>query len=248
MKRILAAAAIAIALAGCSLFHHHRPKTSNPYENPFYAQFLNTGSRLDAQIKATLAELQKNPHNPALHNALGQMLMQKGFPNDAAHEFETAINEDGHFYQAWYNLGLVRSGMGDYSGAARAFSKTVSIMKGHSEALFQLGRIEEIRGNTDAAVAYYAKAIRHNPRIVDVRYNPQILDSKLIGLALLQNYEILHTREAGRTLDTPPDYIAPQPPKQPDTWPVPAPQQIVTPAPPPTSPAQQPAPPPKTTT
>lgn len=246
MKRILVAAAMLVALAGCSLFHH-RTRSSNPYENPFYARFLNTGSVLDGQIRATLQDLQANPNSPALHNELGQLLVQKGFPKDAAREFERAVNQDGRFYQGWYNLGLVRAGSGDFSGAERAFERTVHIMKGHSEALFQLGLIEEKRGNMQAAIDYYAKALQHNPAIVDVRSNPQVIDSKLIGLALIRNYPVQHARDAERFLETPPGYVPPNPPPPEAPSPQATPEQIVTPAPPVTNPAQQPAPP-KTTT
>ena len=246
MKRILVAAAALVALAGCSLFHH-RARTSNPYENPFYAQFLNTGSRLDAQIRSTLQALQAYPESPVLHNELGQLLVEKGFPKDAAREFERAVDEDGRFYQGWYNLGLVRAGNGDFEGAERAFRKTVRLMKGHSEGLFQLGLMEEKRGNMASAIDYYAKALQHNPAIVDVRTNPQVLDSKLIGLALIKNYAIQHAREAEKFLDAPPSYAPPNPPSQEAPSPQATPQQIVPPAPPVTNPAQQPAPP-KTTT
>ncbi|HSP35411.1 MAG TPA: tetratricopeptide repeat protein [Thermoanaerobaculia bacterium] len=236
MKRILVAATV-LALAGCSLVHH-RTRSSNPYENPFYARFLNTGSGLDTQIHNVLSALQTSPHSAPLHNELGQLLVRKGFPKDAEREFERAVNNDGRFYQAWYNLGLTRAGNGDFSGAERAFRHTVNLMKGHSEALFQMGLIEEKRGNRDNAIDYYAKALQHNPQIIDVRYNPQVLDSKLIPLALLRNYSADHASEAARFLDTPRGY---EPPKQA------TPQQIVPLAPPVTNPATQPVPP-KTTT
>lgn len=208
MKRILLTAAAVVALAGCTLLRHHN-RSSNPYENPFYAQWLNTGTGLDAQIRDTLTALQENPGSAPLHNQLGQLLVQKGFPKDAEREFERAINADSHFYQAWYNLGLIRAARDDYSGAERAFRRTVRLAKGHSEALFQLGLMEEKRGNDDTAIDYYAKAQRHNNAIFDVRINPQVLDTKLIPLALLRNYEIQHARQAGRFLDTPRNYVPP---------------------------------------
>ena len=240
MKRILLAAAV-LAIAGCTVIRHHT-RSSNPYENPFYAQWLNTGSGLDVQILNVLSALRENPHSAPLHNELGQLLVQKGFPKDAEREFERAINADSRFYQAWYNLGLARMGRQDFTGAERAFHRTVRLAKGHSEALFQLGLMEEKRGNNDIAIDYYAKALRHNSRIIDVRVNPQALDTKLIPLALLRNYEMQHARQAGTFLDTPHGYVAPAT-KQEAPSPQPAPQQIVPPAPPATDPSRQPVPP-----
>jgi tetratricopeptide (TPR) repeat protein len=249
MKRILLIVAALVAVAGCSRFQFHYDKTNNPYEKaPFYTQWTRSGSALDNAINNTIAALRENPNSSPLHNQLGQLLVQKGFPQDAEREFERAINADTHHYQAWYNLGLIRASHNDYSGAERAFRRTVHLVKGHSEALFQLGLIEEERGNASAAVDYYAKALRHNPSILDVRVNPRVLDSKLMDLVLLKNYERDHARQASRFLGTPAGYV---PPAQPEAEKAPSPQatpqQIVTPAAPVTDQAKQPAPP-KTTT
>ncbi|HEX9162235.1 MAG TPA: tetratricopeptide repeat protein [Thermoanaerobaculia bacterium] len=248
MKRILlTAAALAIVAAGCSLFHQHSAKSSNPYDNPFYMQWVTSKRGLDPQIRNTVAALRANPSSAPLHNQLGQLLVAKGFPKDAEREFERAVNADGNFYQAWYNLGLIRAAHDDYSGAERAFHRTVRLAKGHAEALFQLGLIEEERGNDDAAVDYYVKALRHNPQILDVRVNPRVLDSKLMQLALLKNYELDHSRQASRFLGTPPGYVAPAQTQPEAPSPQATPQQIVTPAPPVTETGTQRVPP-RTTT
>jgi tetratricopeptide (TPR) repeat protein len=228
----------ALAMSGCTLFH----RNENPYEKPpVYTKFLNTGSALDNHIRVTYDAVRADLDNAPLHNDLGQLLLRKGFPKDAEREFERAVNADSRFYPAWYNLGLVRSARGDFSGAKRAFYATTRIAKGHSEALFQLGLMEERRGDHDGAIAYYAKAIRHNPRILDVKVNPLVLDSKLMHLALLKNYEREHMRKTGTYLGTPAGYVAPEnraPSRQPDA------KDIVTPAAPVTDTATQ-TPPPK---
>lgn len=245
MKRLLLTAAAITVAAGCS-YQHNR---TNPYQKPpFYTQWTTSSSGLDVQIRNTIDALRANPGSAPLHNLLGQLLVAKGFPKDAEREFERAVNSDSHFYQGWYNLGLIRASHDDYSGAARAFHRTVRLAKGHSEALFQLGLIEEERGNADAAVDLYAKALRHNPAILDVRVNPRVLDSKLMQLALLRNYERDHARQASRFLGTPPGYTAPATQSQ-EKAPSPqaTPQQIVTPSAPVTEQGQQ-STPPKTTT
>jgi len=237
MKRLLLIAAIT-ALASCASLHHHHDE--NPYANPFYARYLNTGTQLDAQITRTINALQANPRSASLHNQLGQMLLQKGFPKDAEVEFERAVNADSHFYPAWYNLGLVRMSRGDWSGAHFAFARTVHYKPGHSTALFQLGLMEEKRNHQDAAIDYYAKAFAINHSLLDVRVNPRILDSKLIDLALLKSYPKEHARESMSFQATPPGYVQ-QGLEAASTQP--AAKDIVTPAPPLTDPSMQ-APPP----
>ena len=235
MKRFLPLAALLVIAAGCASM-----KDDNPYDAPYYSRYLNTGSELDARIQRHLDVLRQEPDSPHLHNELGQLLVAKGFPNDAEREFERAINEDSRFYPAWYNLGLVRASQGDHSGASRAFRRTQRLKKGHPQALFQLGLIEEKRGDKQQAIAYYAKAIKHNRAILDVKYNPLILDSKLIDLALIENYDREHARAGAAFESTPQGYTSPAT-EAPSTQP--AADEIVTPSAPLTDPASQTPPP-----
>ena len=95
---------------------------------------------------------------------------------------------------------------GSWTGARVAYLATVHEKPGHSQALFQLGLMEEQRGHSDAAIDYYAKAITINHTLLDVRANPRILDSKLIDMTLLRLYPKEHSRESMRFLSTPPGY------------------------------------------
>src|SRR5260370_27157963 len=228
MQRALLVAAAVVMPFGCAAFH--RNKNENPYaKRLFIEQFRDPRNPLDAQIQQTIIALRANPRSAALHNRMGQLLRQKGFPKDAEVEFERAVNADPHFYPAWYNLGLVRQARDDYTGASFAYHRAVSYRKGFSEALFQLGLIEEQKHNTDAAIAYYAKAFSINRALLDVRVNPRILDTKLVDLALLRAYPNEHARESTTFQPTPQGYV------QPNAEPAPSPQSaasaIVTQAP-----------------
>jgi tetratricopeptide (TPR) repeat protein len=233
MKRLFLLAAALVVATSCSSDSGNR---SNAYENPFYAKYLNTGSRLDAEISQTLAALRQNPDSPELHNTLGSLLVEKGFPKDAEREFERAVNLDSDFYPAWYNLGLVRAARGDELGSKRALSRTVDLKPGHAAALFQLGLVEEQRGHRDRAVELYAKAFTINPALLEVDVNPRILDTKLTHLALLQMYDRKHARDSmqfqgGSSSATPQPQAAPSPQPPAET--------IVAPAAPVTDPAMQ---------
>lgn len=241
MKRFLIAAAAAVALFGCnSIRDITQPR--NPYaKRMFYEKYLNPADPFDARIEQTLNDVRANPRSASLHNELGQLLREKGFPKDAATEFERAVDADPTFYPAWYNLGLLREARGNEVGARYAFNRAVHYKPGHAAALFQLGLAEEQRQNTDAAVDYYAKAIGINHSLLDVRVNPRVLDSKLIDLALIRLYPTEHARESMQFQG------APEPVYMHDELAAPSPQpaakDIVPPAPPVTSPATQTPPP-----
>jgi tetratricopeptide (TPR) repeat protein len=240
MKRLLLIAA-ACVLAACSAFQSHH--NDNPYVKPlFVSRYLNPSNPQDQQIQRTIDALRANPRSPVLHNELGTELADKGFPKDAEKEFERAVDADSRYFPAWYNLGLLRAGRSDYPGAHHAFQRAIHYKPGHAAALFQLGLLEEKRGNIDLAVEEYAKAFRINHALLDVRVNPRILDTNLVHLALIKAYPREHTRESLSFQGTPAPWeggraLLPVQPEAPS--PQATPQQIVTPSAPVTEPTAQ---------
>lgn len=238
MKRTLLLVA-ALAAFGCAQIRDLRKPDQSPYQNPFYAKYLTSGTNLDAQIARTLEALQADEQNAQLHNELGALLVQKGFPKDAEREFERAVNLDKRYFPAWYNLGLVRAARGDEGGARRAYSRTVHYKPGHAMALFQLGLIEEKLHHTDRAIELYAKALRINPALIEPAVNPRILDSRLVHRALIAKYDAEHAKETMHFQGVP--TISDRKAAQPQAAPSPEapPAQIVPPVPPATDPSQQ---------
>jgi hypothetical protein len=94
MKRLIAAAVATLALVGCSTIRDLAP-SSNPYNDRlFYEKYLTTTDPLDIQISQRIAALRVNPDSAVLHNELGQLLRQKGFPKDAEVEFARTTPTD----------------------------------------------------------------------------------------------------------------------------------------------------------
>ncbi|HXI13566.1 MAG TPA: tetratricopeptide repeat protein [Thermoanaerobaculia bacterium] len=227
----------------------------NPYvEPPFYSRYLSPSSALDIQIQERLVGLRQNPKSATLHNELGSLLVQKGFPKDAEREFFRAVANDDEFFPAWYNLGLIREARGDFGGASRALQQTINLKPGHAAAHFQLGLLEEKKGNTDRAIEHFAKAYSINHSLLNVRVNPRILDSKLVDRSLLHLYPSQHTRQslqfqpspagyAGRSVET----VSPESPAEAIVTPTPSSTDPVVQTPAPT-PGQAPPPPPPTLT
>lgn len=238
MKRTLLLAAT-LAAFGCAQIRDLRKPDEPPYQNPFYAKYLTSGTVLDAQINRALEGLRADENNAQLHNELGALLVPKGFPNDAEREFERAINIDSHYYPAWYNLGLVRMARGDEGGARRAFQRTVKYKPGHAMALFQLGLIEEKLKHTDRAIELYAKALSINPALVEPDVNPRVLDTHLLHRVLIAKYGKQHARETMQFqgVSAPPARKAAPPQAAPSPEAPPA--QIVPPVAPATDPSRQ---------
>jgi hypothetical protein len=248
MKRIRAVILLFVTLpllAGCIAFGRRVDRKiagTNPYQKPpFYSRYLHPESALDRQVQLKLDALRQNPDSARLHNDLGALLAAKGFPKDAELEYVRAIHSDPKFYPAWYNLGLIREARGDQAGAVRAFRHTLDLKPGHPSALFEMGLTEEKRGHTRRALAYYQKAFAINHALLDIHYNPRILDTRLVDLALLGLYPNAHDRRSIQYSATPVDLRAHAVEEAPSPQ-APA-SNIVTPSAPVTEPATQTPPP-----
>ena len=151
MKRFVVLVAAALTLFGCASLRH---KNENPYEHRlFIEQFLDARNPLDAQILSTIAALRVNPRSAPLHNQLGQLLREKGFPKDSETEFERAVDADPTLFSAWYNLGLVRQARGDYSGAKFAYLRTLHYSGGFGGGVCCAGFVTGADGVTICVAA-----------------------------------------------------------------------------------------------
>ncbi|MDX1582081.1 MAG: hypothetical protein R3338_00615 [Thermoanaerobaculia bacterium] len=235
---LVALLAVVFVVSGCSSLQNRvaRLFDDDPYaEEPFYYRYLHPeDSALDAEIVRTLEEVKADRSSAELHNRLGALLVEKGFPKDAEKEFRRAVWADEKFYPAWYNIALARLARGDRNGAVRALRQTLDVKPGHAAAHFQLALLLEKRGMTDDALHHYVEAYRINKALLDVRVNPLLLDSDLVGLALLRLYPHEHVLRALRFEPAPRGYERPVEEVDHDApSEVAEPEEIVTPAPPP---------------
>lgn len=233
-SRIVAIAVIALLSAGCTTYLADR-FNGDPYEDPFWEKYLDPAETLDHRITVILDDIRTNGPNPALQNELGALLVEKGFPKDAESEFRRAVGEDDRYYPAWYNLALSRQARGDDAGARRALRRTLQVKPGHAAAHFQLGLLYEEEGRIEAALEQYEKAYRINEALLDPSVNPRILDTELVGLALLRIYPDEHVIRS-LAFEKQPYFPERTQTTEPAASDVPEPEEIVTPAPPPTDP------------
>ena len=210
MKKILYLALLPLLTTSCLSLQSRIDRAihgENPYqEPPFYTRYLNANSDLDRRIAANVEALRQNPRSAALHNDLGALLLEKGFPKDAEVEFRRALAIDDDLYAAWYNLGITRESRGDETGAMRAFGETIDRKAGHPMAHFQLGLLLERQGRHERAIEHYARAFEINDRLLSPKVNPRILDTQLVDRALLRIYERQHSRASVRFEATPTGY------------------------------------------
>jgi tetratricopeptide (TPR) repeat protein len=162
------------------------PTRRYPKNEPVYYRFLDSSRPLDRAILDTLRELGQpgSEERSDLHNDLGVLLLRFGYEKDARREITVATKLDRKNYVAWFNLGLVEELAGNDRSALAGFRRCLEQRPGHADALFHTGLVHERAGRRERAVEAYAKAYRYESRLLDVRYNPQILDTKLVAETL----------------------------------------------------------------
>ena len=156
---------------------------------PFYRQYLVAGDPLDDKIVEQERRVDASPQDPNLRNDFGNLLALRRFPEQAAEQYEMALTLDKKNFISAYNLGLVRETEGKLSDAISAYKRSIKRKPGFPQSRFRLGRAYEHANQPELAVKEYAAAMWIDPAIRDVRRNPLVIDSELIYLASLANYE-----------------------------------------------------------
>jgi hypothetical protein len=156
---------------------------------PFYRQYLVAGDPLDDKIVEQELRVEASPQDPNLRNDFGNLLALRRFPEQAAEQYEMALTLDKKNFIAAYNLGLLRETEGKLSAAISAYQRSIQRKPGFPQSRFRLGRAYEHANQPEAAVKEYAAAMWIDPAIRDARRNPLVIDSELIYLASLANYQ-----------------------------------------------------------
>ncbi len=104
------------------------------------------------------------PKNAKAHYHLGMILLyQNNDPQDAATEFEKAIEYEPRFEAAMFQLGRAAFAMGKMDTARKYLSLTIDRGTTLPGPYYWMGRIEQQAGKLDKADEYYRKAIKLNP-------------------------------------------------------------------------------------
>ncbi len=73
--------------------------------------------------------------------------------------------------EAWVRRGARLAEAGEKAAAREAFERALALYPRHPRALMNLGNLELEAGHTDAAIAYYQKALEIDPELADVHHN-----------------------------------------------------------------------------
>ena len=190
MKRALTAVLLLAATFVLAADKKANDKASEKNSEPFYRKYLNPATNpLDAKIAEQEKRVHENPDSADLHNDFGNLLAARRFPKEAREQYEIAMKLDKHHFLSAYNLGMLYETQGDTGKAITAYEHSVDRNRGFPPSRFRLGRLYEMKGSNDKAIEQYARALQIDPEMRFVKRNPLVVDTKLLHLASLKNYE-----------------------------------------------------------
>jgi len=180
---------LVLVLAAAAMAAQSSDSGAKPTPAPFYRQYLVPGNPLDDKIVEQEHRVEASPNDANLRNDFGNLLALRRFPKEAAEQYEKALHLDKKNFISAYNLGLVRETEGKLSEAISAYQRSIKRKPGFPQSRFRLGRAYEHANQLDDAVKEYAAAMWIDPAIRDAKRNPLVIDSELIYLASLVNYQ-----------------------------------------------------------
>lgn len=98
---------------------------------------------------------------------------------EAIEAYETALEIEPEYADAYCNLGAVRYNQGQRAEARRAFEACLGLEADHVEANFNLANVLEEQGEDDVALAHYRRALAADPVYPDLHINLALLYEKL---------------------------------------------------------------------
>lgn len=115
--------------------------------------------------------IQREPHNPALHYDLGNLLLQQAQPKNAIDCYRTALKLAPDHPQILLQLGNAYAALGRHEEAAAQFRAALRSDPGQPAAHYNLGNALRELGRPEQAAASYHAALKLDPNDADSHNN-----------------------------------------------------------------------------
>ena len=150
MTSKLAVALALVLAAGCA----HKPAAPGTPSNPI----------------APVALPKANPEaQVAFEEGVRLMKMGRKHYKEARKPLERATELDGRLYEAWHNLGVIETALGNFDKAIDDFKRALDIQPGARKTLLAYGETLRRAHDPSTAAQIYAKWLNADPNDFDMR-------------------------------------------------------------------------------
>jgi tetratricopeptide (TPR) repeat protein len=115
--------------------------------------------------------IQSSPNSLVARGGLGMAYLNRGMSDEAAEQFEIAIQLEPRDHKSHYNLGLVYHKKGDLTRALEYFKRSVTLNPNSVKAHYNLATIYLQQRLWDLAIGHYLKVNELDPEIAMAHYN-----------------------------------------------------------------------------
>ena len=158
-------------------------------DEPMFVRWLVVDDPGDETIREYWQKAEREELDPPALVDLGTMLFYRGYPKDAIRYFQRALKLDSDLYEAWFRIGLVEHSEGNFDNARQAYKRCLKKLTGHGWCNFYRGLLEEQLGHGSDAMYFYRRALKFAPELADPKVNPEVMASRLILGAQLENQD-----------------------------------------------------------
>jgi Tfp pilus assembly protein PilF len=127
--------------------------------------------------------LEGDPNNALRHDAVGNLLLQAGRPDDAIARYRRSLELNPSSASTHYNLGYALSAGGRRDEAIVQFREALAIDPDYGQAHNNLGALLQMAGRFDEALTHFQRATSLRPDNLDAVTNLGLLLSTLGRLA-----------------------------------------------------------------
>ena len=119
----------------------------------------------------------KDPRLSQIGVALTALYIREQDPKNAIEVAEKVVQRTPRNAAGLNLLGVARGAAGDRKGARTAYVRAIEADKGFTPARLNLGKLEVVDGNIDAARAMYMAILKEHPKDIQAMYEVAVLDA-----------------------------------------------------------------------
>ncbi|MDY7093345.1 MAG: tetratricopeptide repeat protein [Acidobacteriota bacterium] len=147
-----------------------------------------TPPNLSKALEAQQQRVTENPADPAAYNDLGNLLVLAERLDEAEEAYREAIDLAPEEAQAHFNLALLLQRTRQPGAAAKQLQTVLDLEPENAWAHYQLGSIYEGKGSKGQAIHHYGRAFALDHRLADAKFNPQVIENRLVVESMLKGY------------------------------------------------------------
>ena len=150
------------------------------YADAFYnLNKLEENLRIDGEITKTKSKLTRNPEDPAIHYALGNLYMRRGKLNEAKTHYQKSLELDPEYHSALNKLASIYALTGNYDKAISLFQEVITRQPDNPDAFFYIACVYAKQSKKTEAIGWLKKAAERGYRNPDIFKNGLDLDRVL---------------------------------------------------------------------